>query len=180
MASRVRRFALLIGLIGLLSVVPAQSRASPSPTAVSPNAVNPPIPTFRAPLAGQLTIVHAFDVVANPYAAGHRGVDLAASRAQTVLAAGAGRVTFAGQLAGRGVVVIMHAGDISTEYEPVLASVRVGDVVELGEPIGQLLGTHDGCTLDGCLHWGARRAGVYFDPMSLLRQLGPVRLIPWA
>ena len=31
-----------------------------------------------------------------------------------------------------------------------------------------------------CLHWGARRGDTYLDPLSLLRPLGPVRLLPWS
>ena len=89
-------------------------------------------------------------------------------------------MTFAGQVAGRGVIVIAHADGVSTEYEPVQASVRVGDVTSPGEPIGVLVGTHDECPQNGCLHWGARRNGVYFDPMTLLQRLGPVRLLPWS
>ena len=67
------------------------------------------------PLVGPASIRAA----ATPYAAGHRGVDLAATSSQPVLAARGGRVQFAGPVAGRGVVVIAHADGIRTEYEPV-------------------------------------------------------------
>jgi murein DD-endopeptidase MepM/ murein hydrolase activator NlpD len=144
--------------------------------AVQPGAVA----GYASPLRGALEVVAVFAAPPTPYAAGHRGVDLASSPGQAVLAAGAGRVSFAGRVAGRGVVVIAHAAGVSTEYEPVSPLVHAGDAVSLGQPIGQVTGDHRGCAPGGCLHWGARRAGVYFDPLRLLEPLGPVRLLPWA
>lgn len=145
---------------------------APAPGAATPVAGQP----FRAPLAGALRVVRAFDAPATAYGAGHRGVDLGAGSAQPVLAANAGRVSFAGEVAGRGVVVIAHAGAISTEYEPIQPSVRVGQTVQAGQLIGRLAGS--GCPPATCLHWGAKRNGEYFDPLTLLRPLAPVRLLP--
>ena len=135
---------------------------------------------YRPPLAGQLSVLHRFEQPATPYAAGHRGVDLAATSGQLVFAARAGRVQFAGPVAGRGVVVIAHSDGIRTEYEPVSPMVHAGDTVQIGQVIGRILGTHDMCRPARCLHWGARRGGVYIDPMLLLNPLGPVRLLPWS
>ncbi len=88
-------------------------------------------------------------------------------------------MTFAGQVAGRGLVVIAHADGVRTEYEPVRPLVPAGSAVAAGEPIGVVHGKHGRCQVDRCLHWGARRGEAYFDPMLLLRPLGPVRLLPW-
>ena len=134
---------------------------------------------YRPPLAGLLSVLHRFEQPTTPYAAGHRGVDLAATSGQHVLAARAGRVQFAGPVAGRGVVVIAHADGIRTEYEPVAPTVRAGDAVDTGQVIGRILGTHDMCQPGVCLHWGARRGDIYIDPLLLLNPLGPVRLLPW-
>ena len=134
---------------------------------------------YRPPLAGLLSVLHRFEQPVTPYAAGHRGVDLAVSSSQPVLAARGGRVQFAGPVAGRGVVVIAHSDGIRTEYEPVSAVVHAGDTVQTGQVIGRILGTHDMCRPRSCLHWGARRGDLYVDPMRLLNPLGPVRLLPW-
>jgi murein DD-endopeptidase MepM/ murein hydrolase activator NlpD len=134
------------------------------------------IEPYRAPLVETLRIVRTFQAPLSAYGAGHRGVDLAARPGEPVLAAGTGRVSFAGSVGGRGVVVIAHAGAISTEYEPVRASVRIGESVPAGQIIGVLSGS--GCAPASCLHWGAKHDGVYFDPLTLLRPLGPVRLLP--
>jgi murein DD-endopeptidase MepM/ murein hydrolase activator NlpD len=131
-------------------------------------------PGYRLPVPGGV-VVRPFEPPPGPYAPGHRGVDLAP--AGPVLAAGAGTVTVAGSVAGRGVVVIAHPDGISTEYEPVTATVTVGERVAAGQLVGTVTGLHGTC-LAACLHWGARRGGTYLDPMRLLRPLGVVRLLP--
>jgi hypothetical protein len=85
-------------------------------------------------------------------------------------------VTYAGLLAGRGVVVVTH-GALRTTYEPVTAAVRPGQQVALGEVLGRLAPGHLGCPATACLHWGLRRGEQYLDPVRLVRP-GPVRLLP--
>ena len=80
------------------------------------------------PLDPRPEVVSRFDPPETRWGAGHRGVDLAGHVGQPVRAAAPGRVTFAGRLAGRGVVVVDHGGTRTT-YEPVAASVAVGDTV---------------------------------------------------
>ena len=80
-------------------------------------------------------MVRGFDPPDVVWGAGHRGVDLLGSAGQAVHAALPGTVTFAGMLAGRGVVVVDH-GDTRTTYEPVTASVDVGALVAQGAVIG--------------------------------------------
>lgn len=135
--------------------------------------------SYRPPVAGSLHVLRGFSPPATPYGPGHLGVDLADGMGNPVLAAGAGVVRFAGRVAGRGVVVVAHPDGISTEYEPLLVLVRVGARVSAGQPIGRVTGLHRGCPATGCLHWGARCGERYLDPLSLLRPLGVVRLLPW-
>jgi murein DD-endopeptidase MepM/ murein hydrolase activator NlpD len=159
---------------------PSDARSAPG-TASNRSAPLGPLPavTYQAPLAGRVLIVAGFQPPPTPYAAGHRGVDLATVNDQVVRAAAAGVVTFAGSVAGRGVVVIAHADGVRTEYEPVTPTVPSGRSVAAGQPIGRVRGVHRSCSPGRCLHWGASRDGVYFDPLSLLLPLGPVRLMPW-
>jgi murein DD-endopeptidase MepM/ murein hydrolase activator NlpD len=82
-----------------------------------------------------LVIIGAYDPPAHDWLAGHRGVDLRTRLGQPVRAAGAGKVAFAGAIAGRGVVVVDH-GELRTTYEPVRAGVRRGERVAEGERIG--------------------------------------------
>jgi murein DD-endopeptidase MepM/ murein hydrolase activator NlpD len=133
---------------------------------------------YREPLA-TARVLTLFRPPAEKYGAGHLGVDLAAPPGASVLAAGAGVVRFAGPVAGRGVVVLVHPDGISTEYEPVAAVVVAGQRVTASERIGTVRGAHRSCAAVSCLHWGARRGDAYLDPLSLLRPLGVVRLLPW-
>jgi len=130
------------------------------------------------PLEPRPEVVRGFDPPDSPYGAGHRGVDLAGAPGRPVRAALGGRVTFAGRLAGKGVVVVDH-GATRTTYEPVAASVSVGDRVAAGDRIGRLLVPGSHCFPAACLHWGWIRNAddVYLDPLRLVGA-GPVRLLP--
>jgi murein DD-endopeptidase MepM/ murein hydrolase activator NlpD len=135
-----------------------------------------PVPVGVWPLQPQPAVVRAFDPPSDPWGAGHRGVDLAGRTGSPVRAALAGRILFAGAIAGREVVSIDH-GATRTTYEPVLATVRVGDRVARGQPVGtlELSGSH--CLPAACLHWGWIRGTTYLDPLLLVGG-GPVRLLP--
>ena len=133
------------------------------------------------PLQPRPAVVRLFDAPSPNWQRGHRGVDLAGSRGQPVYAAAAGTVVFAGELAGRPLVSIAHPGGLRTSYEPVRATVRPGQRVARGAPIGTLLAGHPGCPAPACLHWGAMwgpsSAADYLDPLDLLADT-PVRLKP--
>jgi murein DD-endopeptidase MepM/ murein hydrolase activator NlpD len=124
-----------------------------------------------------VVLLARFDPPPQPWLRGHRGVDLRVAPGDPVRAARAGRVTFAADLAGRGVVVVDH-GDLRTTYEPVEATVAVGDHVGTREVIGTVA-TGTGHCGDGlCLHLGLRRDRDYLDPLLLLGP-GTPRLRPW-
>jgi murein DD-endopeptidase MepM/ murein hydrolase activator NlpD len=128
------------------------------------------------PLQPQPRVVRRFDPPASPWGSGHRGVDLLGRPGQEVHAALAGTVTFAGRLAGRGVVVVDH-GDTRTTYEPVQPVVAPGATVGAGAVVGHLQVGPSHCAPLSCLHWGLLRGEQYLDPLSLLGA-GPVRLLP--
>jgi hypothetical protein len=128
------------------------------------------------PLEPRPEVVRGFEPPPKSWLAGHRGLDLAGSPGQPVRSATPGTITYAGQLAGRGVVVVSQ-GPLRTTYEPVVASVRVGAIVKAGQPIGRLSAAGSHCSPAVCLHWGLRRGEEYLDPLSLLNS-GPVRLLP--
>ena len=125
-----------------------------------------------APVMGD--VVRSFDPPDQPWLAGHRGVDIAGSQGDTVVAAMDGVVSFAGMVAGRPVVSIRH-GELTTTYEPVQPSVSAGESVLIGQPIGTLLAGHP-CPVEACLHWGLKEGETYLDPLSLLSG-GRIRLI---
>jgi murein DD-endopeptidase MepM/ murein hydrolase activator NlpD len=144
--------------------------------AVPPSSAAPRADAFRWPVTPP-AVLRRFDPPPQPWLAGHRGVDLGSSAGAVVRAAGDGVVVHAQTLAGRGVVSIAHAGRLRTTYEPVTATVQVGDRVAAGDPVGVVEAGHPGCAVPVCLHWGARRDTVYLDPLALLG-LGRIRLLP--
>jgi murein DD-endopeptidase MepM/ murein hydrolase activator NlpD len=156
-------FLLVVALLAVLAAAPDGARADTGAPGVWP--LDP------AP-----TVVRGFDPPDVPWGAGHRGVDLLGRPGQQVRTALAGTVSFAGTLAGRGVVVVSH-GTTRTTYEPVAPSVRVGDVLPTGGAIGTLQTGLSHCFPRTCLHWGLLRDATYLDPLSLLG-FGPVRLLP--
>jgi hypothetical protein len=127
------------------------------------------------PLDGARTVSRPFDPPATRYGPGHRGADLPGRPGQAVRATGAGRISYAGLLAGRGIVVVVHR-DLRSTYEPVTPLVRVGGQVAAGDVIGRLAPGHAGCP-GTCLHWGLLRGAVYLDPVRLVRA-GLSRLLP--
>jgi murein DD-endopeptidase MepM/ murein hydrolase activator NlpD len=165
----VSRTRILLVLALVAALAGSTDAASAAPAAV---------PLWTRPLAGSPAVTRPFQPPPTPYAAGHRGVDLAGADGQPVLAAGAGVVAFAGLVAGRPVVSVEHADGLRTTYEPVQPGVAAGQVVARGSPLGVLVAGHAGCPVEACLHWGLRRGDTYLDPLSLLRP-PRVRLLPW-
>jgi len=129
------------------------------------------------PLAGAPQVVHGFAPPAEPWLAGHRGVDLVGRRGEPVRAAGAGVVHFAGRIGRVGIVSVLHADGLLTTYEPLRTLVRVGATVRRGQVLGLLVRAGSHCTPLVCLHWGLRRGPAYLDPLSLVGA-GKVRLYP--
>jgi len=137
----------------------------------------PALPEGRWPLVDPPQVRRPFEPPASRYGPGHRGVDLVARPGAPVLAALDGRVSFAGQVAGRGVVSV-DSGAYRTTYEPVAAQVVEGQAVAAGQPLGV---TADGghCSRS-CLHWGLRRGPEYLDPLLLVRSASGLALLPGA
>ncbi|MGI5505347.1 M23 family metallopeptidase [Lentzea sp. CA-135723] len=119
-------------------------------------------------------MVRAFEAPATPFGPGHRGADLAAPAGTPVLASADATVHYAGAVAARTLVSLRHPAGLSTTYEPITPTVTAGHRVRRGDVIGHLQPGH--CPTP-CLHWGARRATTYLNPLHLLTT-GKVRLLP--
>ncbi|RVW09860.1 M23 family metallopeptidase [Prescottella agglutinans] len=154
----------------------AAPHASPPAPAAAP-AADDARPSFGWPLHPRPRVVRAFEKPAQNWLPGHRGVDLAAAPGQSVLAAGAGTVVFAGTVAGKPVVSVDHPGGLRTTYEPVRAAVTAGRRVDRGTVLGTVVAGHPECAAAACLHWGLRRDREYLDPLPLIRAV-PIRLLP--
>ncbi|WP_404956017.1 M23 family metallopeptidase [Streptomyces sp. 147326] len=144
--------------------------------AALPGPVPGPPPGAR-PLPAPLTVARWWDPPPTPYAAGHRGVDLSAPVGAELRAVGPGRVHYAGQVAGRGVLSLTLPNGLRTTYEPVRPLVAEGEQVMAGQVVAVLAeGSH--CPAP-CLHWGLLSGETYLNPLTLVPRPTP-RLLPAA
>ncbi|NLE70560.1 MAG: M23 family metallopeptidase [Actinomycetales bacterium] len=156
----------------LLAAGLAALPAAPEPPA---DASGAPSPAYGLPVAGP--VARFFDPPPAPWAAGHRGVDLAAAAGTPVLAPADGTVLFSGRVVDRVVVTVGHPDGLRSSLEPLEDPLPVGAVVRAGEVVGRLAATAGHCAPATCLHWGARRGDAYVDPLDLLGR-APVVLLP--
>lgn len=115
-------------------------------------------------------VADPFRPPAQPWLPGNRGLEYATPTGRRVVAAAAGRVTFAGQVGGRLVVTVTHDGGVRSTYSP-LASIdlRPGSEVRVGMAIG---------TTNGPLHFGVLRGSAYLDPAAWLGKPCRAVLVP--
>src|SRR5215217_8610223 len=144
-----------------------ERRAPPTTTAPDP----PRVPGLWMPVAG--AVVRGFDARAGPYGPGHRGIDIAAAVGELVWAPAAGRVVFAGPVAGTSWVSLRIAPGVVATVGPVLDPPARPGLVRARSPIGRV-GPGHGATL----HLGVRVDGVYVDPLPYLLDRPRARLAP--
>ena len=165
-------------LLILLPPIPGSALALASERAVfaTPAAIGALAGTWSWPTGGPVDVLRRFDLP-HPYAAGHRGIDLATSAGSPVLSPDDGVVHFAGVVVDRPVLSVRHQSGLISSFEPVEASVAAGDAVRRGEVIGtvSVAVTH---APNGGLHLGARLDGAYVDPLALLGAIPKAVLLP--
>jgi len=161
-------------LLGAVLAAASVTSASAVPSAVVPGtAAHARAPGATAgrwvwPLSPEPEVVRQFDRPDQPWLPGHRGVDLAATVDQAVLAPTDGRISWTGVIAGRSVVVVAHPGGLRSTFEPVTATSAVGTAVARGEPVGTVTSTSGHCAPRTCVHWGVIRGETYLDPLSFV------------
>jgi murein DD-endopeptidase MepM/ murein hydrolase activator NlpD len=102
-------------------------------------------------------VVDPYREPACDWCAGNRGIEWRASQGEQVRSAAAGRVTFAGRVAGAGwVVVEVREGLLVTHGRLEALAVAAGDRVAPGDPVG---------TSAGSLYVGVRLHGRPVDPL---------------
>ena len=82
---------------------------------------------------------------------------------------------FAGVVVDRPVLSISHEGGYLSSYEPVATTLRKGDPVARGDPIGTVERGH--CSTP-CLHFGVRLGGEYVSPLLLIGEVPRAVLLP--
>ena len=122
--------------------------------------------SYVVPLYG--TVIAGWDAPDdNPFAAGHRGVDVAAPLGSPVRASAAGTVVFAGLVAGNLTVSIDHPDGVRSTYSYLASTaVKRNEHVEQGQLVGSVGHGHPGSNVSH-VHLSMRRSGVYFDPLPV-------------
>ena len=130
------------------------------------------VPALRMPLAGP--VVRGFELPAGPFGPGHRGVDVGARVGEVVRAPAAGRVVFAGPVAGTSWVTLLVAPGVMVTVGPLLPDRRLaaGRVRALAV-VGRV-----GLGHGEALHLSLRVDGVYVDPLRYLVDRPRPRLAP--
>ena len=128
------------------------------------------------PLSPLPAVERLFERPPTRYAAGHRGIDVAASPGQEVTAVAPGVVTHSGVVVDRGTVTVRHEGGVSSTYEPLEDRIAVGESVAAGTVLGVIGGGGHCGGEHPCLHLGARLGEEYLDPLLLLTRVRIVLL----
>jgi len=173
-AHRRAAVAALTLAIALAPVPPAPAAAPPAAAtrAPAPPAPDPRVPPLHPPVWGRL--VRGFEAPAGPYGPGHRGVDLRAPVGTPVKAPAAGRIRFAGRVAGSSWVSVLVAPGVVVTVGPLLApAVAAGERVAALAPVGRLAAGHG-----GAVHLSLRVDGDYLDPLPWLVDRPRARLAP--
>ena len=153
---------------------PAQAAANG--TTAAARAGTPPGDRWEWPVAPPHALLEPFEAPPTPYAAGHRGIDVAALPGSAVVASADGVVSFAGIVVDRPALSVRHANGLVSSIEPVVATVAAGDAVSAGQAVGIVA---SGAHCDGrCVHLGVRLYGEYVNPLALLGTLERAVLLP--
>ena len=140
--------------------------------------------SWQMPFLSPHSLIRPYLQPNSDYSAGHRGIDLAASIGETIYAPADGAVRFSGKLVDRGVLSINHAGGMISELEPICTSLKPGETVKKGQPVGSLCmpdaSYKSHCPRSACVHFSLRIAGAYASPQALIGGLNPSRLLPYA
>jgi len=189
-------FAAVLLLVLALPVVTADPARAVGPGAEPVTAVQPAAYAVLSlqPIAGPGTpypadevwlapvdpfvLVRDFATGPQPWSPGHRGIDLLAEPGTPVTSPTAGRVAFAGTVAGTPVVVIAHADGLRSTFEPATAAVPFGTGVRRGSLVATVAPGGHCPAAAPCVHWGVLRGSTYLDPMTFLGLRGPVILLP--
>src|SRR3954464_16046908 len=127
---------------------------------------------YRKPVVGEVEFTSGFGVRSDPFLgrpAMHTGLDFRAATGDPVRATANGKVVSSGSAGGYGrMVEIDHGNGLSTRYGHLSASnVKVGDVVKIGQVIGEVGST--GRSTGPHLHYETRIDGDAVDPQKFLR-----------
>lgn len=114
-------------------------------------------------------IIHAdFAKPAQNWLPGHRGIDLVPTTSTVIYAPAPGMIGFAGKVAGKPVVTVLHAGGIRSTFEPAETDLEAGTLIDAGAQLGTISPAGPWHCPTACLHWGVKRGNDYLDPWRFI------------
>jgi murein DD-endopeptidase MepM/ murein hydrolase activator NlpD len=141
-----------------------------------------PTGSWNPPLDVPVRLVNQYRQPNSDYSAGHRGVDYLVSHNQAVLAPADGQVWFAGKVAQRPLLSLLHDGGYLTEFEPVCTDLKKGERVFAGQEVARVCKAEPSylkhCPNAICMHFSMRFEGRYLSPLLFIGGLNPSRLLP--
>lgn len=149
----------------LVVVATIAAVAGPGSPTVDPPAVpgDPPPVGYRPPVDAPVS--DPFRAPATPYGPGNRGLEYRTQPGAPATAIGVGFVVFAGDVAGRGVVSVVHPDGLRSSLTGLAeVLVSVGAAVDPSVVVGRTT---------TMLHLGVRRGALYLDPATLFAPLPP-------
>jgi murein DD-endopeptidase MepM/ murein hydrolase activator NlpD len=165
-SSTCRRVLLAVLVMSCSTGCPRRGEPTPGEAASSAHSAVASVPSGSSAVRGdggvvyvlpvEAEVVDTFRPPAHRFGSGNRGWELATRGGEPVRAVGPGVVAFAGQVAGRGVVSIVHPDGLRSSVTGLVhIVVSVGESVVAGAPVG---------VAAAGLHLGFRRNGQYVDP----------------
>jgi hypothetical protein len=150
-AGRGRRWLLLVVLVVVAAggLLPARApaalvddrHAAPAAPAPAPDPGRGRVPELRMPALG--AVVRGFELPAGAYGPGHRGIDIELPVGERARAPTAGRVVFAGPVAGTTWVSLEVAPGVLIALGPLLdPAIATGRQVRSGTPLGRVAPGH--------------------------------------
>lgn len=130
------------------------------------------------PVDGAHIVSRPFELPADDFAAGHRGIDAEAEQGSAVASPAPGVVLFAGNVAGRSVLTVDHGDGIVSSFDPLVPAVAAGTTVGRGTLLGHLEAGDAMHCPDGCIHVGVRLQGAYVDPLPFFSRPERSVLLP--
>jgi len=179
--------ALVLALIGVLAstkpVDAVASTTSASATAATTTTTTTTTTTQPGAWAWPVqpaVLSNAYAAPPTPYAAGHRGIDLAVASgtgaAVPVTAPARATVKFVGTVVDRPVLTLDHGDGILSSYEPLASELALGTELAPGQLLGHV--ADGGHCADTCLHVGVRLDGEYVSPLLFFDRVPRAVLLP--
>lgn len=120
-----------------------------------------------------------YQLPANEYGAGHRGIDLEVEPNEKIRAPFDGVISFVGQVANRRLITLHSLTGYKVSFEPICSDLVEGEFVREQEVLGWACAAAPDYQwhCQNCVHFSVRSEAGYLNPLLFIGQLWPSVLI---